>query len=115
GVRVRCDRERILQVFGNLLGNAIKFCEPGDVVTVGARAERGCVWFTVSDTGPGIAPHELAHVFEPYWSGEKYEKKGTGLGLFITKGIVDAHGGTIRVDSAPGAGATFTFTLPIVR
>ena len=115
GVALHVDRDRIAQAFGNLLGNAIKFCVPGDVITVRAARVNDAVRFDFADTGPGIAPPDLPHIFEPYWSGRGGRKKGTGLGLFITRAIVEAHGGTIVVDSQPGAGASFVVTLPIVN
>ena len=68
---------------------------------------------TVSDTGPGIPESDLPHIFEPYWSAKKHAKKGTGLGLYISKGIVEAHGGKLSVESTHGAGTTFRFTLPL--
>ena len=114
GVTLMCDRERIAQVFGNLVSNALKFCRPGDRIELSGRVDGSRVVFLVRDTGPGIAPDELPHIFEPYWSSAKrHAKQGTGLGLYICKGIVDAHGGTITVDSQPGSGATFTITLPL--
>jgi signal transduction histidine kinase len=113
--RLWCDRERILQVFGNLLGNAIKFCRSGDVITVRGRADDRAVRFDVADTGPGISENELPHIFEPYWSAKRHAKKGTGLGLYIAKGIVEAHDGHIWVESRQGEGATFSFTLPLAR
>jgi PAS domain S-box-containing protein len=112
-VTLHVDRDRIVQAFGNLLGNAIKFCAPGDVIAVRAERIQDGVRFTFADTGPGIAASDLPHIFEPYWSGRSGRKKGTGLGLFITRAIVEAHGGTIRVDSPPGGGASFAVTLPI--
>ncbi|UJR87041.1 sensor histidine kinase [Sandaracinus amylolyticus] len=112
-VAVRCDRERVLQVFSNLLGNAIKFCRRGETITVRAAVRDRELEITVADTGPGIAPAELPHVFDPYWSARRHARRGTGLGLYITKGIVDAHGGTIRADSTIGVGSSFTFTLPL--
>lgn len=112
-VALHVDRDRIAQAFGNLLGNAIKFCAPGDVITVRAERVDDAVRFTFADTGPGIAPADLPHIFEPYWSRRSGRKKGTGLGLFITQAIIAAHGGTIAVDSQPGAGASFVVTLPI--
>jgi signal transduction histidine kinase len=115
GVQLWCDLDRVLQVFANLLGNAVKFCKPGDRITVRARRERDHVQIEVSDTGPGMSEQELRHIFEPYWSAERHRKKGTGLGLFITKGIVEAHGGSISVRSAPGEGSTFRFMLPVAR
>ena len=110
---VLCDRDRVFQVFGNLLGNAVKFCSPGDVITVRSEVVAGAARFTISDTGPGIQESALAHVFEPYWSAEEHRKKGTGLGLYICKGIVEAHGGRLWVESKLGHGANFTFTLPL--
>jgi two-component system, sensor histidine kinase and response regulator len=110
---VACDRERILQVFSNLLGNAIKFCRHGDQIEVTLRSEDAQVRASVSDTGPGIASEDLPMVFDAYWSGAKNRRSGTGLGLYITKRIVDAHGGRIWIESEPGKGTTVHFTLPI--
>lgn len=116
GARICCDRERLLQVFANLLGNAIKFCGRGDRITVRAEVAASELRCAVSDTGPGMAEQELPHVFEPYWSAAgRYAKKGTGLGLFITKGIVEAHGGRIWVESEVGAGSNFWFALPLAQ
>jgi signal transduction histidine kinase len=70
----------------------------------------------VTDTGPGIAPEHLAHIFDCFWrASNEHAERGAGLGLAIAKGIVDAHGGHIAVDSAPGEGATFSFTIPLER
>jgi signal transduction histidine kinase/putative methionine-R-sulfoxide reductase with GAF domain len=113
-LHVRCDRERVLQVFSNLLGNSFKFCRPGDHVTLRAQRDGDQIRFEVADTGPGIPPEERRHIFEPYWSAERDGKKGTGLGLFITHGVVEAHGGRIWLESEPEQGTTFFFTLPIV-
>ena len=112
GIQLRVDRNRIVQAFANLLGNALKFCNPGDVVFFRAQRERERVRFEVTDSGPGIPAAELPHIFEPYWSG-RTRKKGTGLGLFITKAIIEAHGGEIAVASKVGKGSTFTIRLPI--
>ena len=111
-VRVSCDRTRVLQVFGNLLGNAVKFTPGGGALTVGARVQRGEVHLWVSDTGAGIPPEQLTSVFERYWQAKDATSRGTGLGLCIAKGIVEAHGGRIWAESVPGTGSTFTFTLP---
>ncbi|HYG69592.1 MAG TPA: HAMP domain-containing sensor histidine kinase, partial [Anaeromyxobacteraceae bacterium] len=111
-VVVDCDRERILQVLSNLVGNAVKFAGPGGRVFVAVAAGEHDVRFTVRDTGPGIRPDDLPHVFEPYWSAEGGRKLGTGLGLFIVRGLVEAHGGEAGVETEPGAGTTFWFTLP---
>jgi signal transduction histidine kinase len=113
GVAIQCDRERIGQVFGNLLSNAIKFCRPGDRIEITGSSDGARATFAVRDTGPGISADALPHLFEPYWSAKQHAKQGTGLGLYICKGIVEAHGGTITVASAPDAGATFTVTLPL--
>jgi PAS domain S-box-containing protein len=107
--RTLCDRDRLAQVLGNLMGNAVKFCRGGDEVKVAARVLDGYVEVSVADTGPGIAPDELAHVFDPYW---RRNGTGLGLGLYIAKGLVEAHGGRIDVHSELGKGSRFTFTLP---
>jgi PAS domain S-box-containing protein len=113
GVPLRADRDRLIQVFGNVLGNASKFCKPGDVVTVRCARDGDRVRFSIADTGPGIPRADFPRIFEPYWSGRAGKKTGTGLGLFITKAIVEAHGGKIGVDSEEGHGATFEITLPV--
>ncbi|HEU4629132.1 MAG TPA: hybrid sensor histidine kinase/response regulator [Gemmatimonadaceae bacterium] len=111
--KVRADRGRIAQLFGNLLGNAIKFTPTGGEVTVRAQVEDGMVRFTVVDSGPGIAPDDLPHLFDRYWQARDTADLGTGLGLFIARGIAEAHGGRIWAESTPGAGAAFHFTLPV--
>jgi two-component system sensor histidine kinase/response regulator len=110
---VSCDRERILQVFSNLLGNAIKFCRHGDRIEVVVRRVDDHVQASVSDTGPGIASEDLPMVFDAYWSGASNRRVGTGLGLYITKRIVEAHDGRIWIESEMGKGTTVHFTLPI--
>jgi PAS domain S-box-containing protein len=110
---VDADKGRLMQVLGNLLGNAIKFGRAGDRVDVGARVDHGTVCVSVRDTAPGIPPSALPFVFEPHWAGDA-PGKGTGLGLFIARRLVEAHGGTIGVESAPGSGSTFTFHLPVL-
>ncbi|MFL5351039.1 ATP-binding protein [Archangium sp.] len=112
GVQVKCDRTRVLQVLGNLLGNAVKFTPDGGQLTVGARVQQGEVRLWVRDTGSGIKPEALPHVFERYWQAKDAESRGTGLGLYIAKGIVEAHGGRIWAQSEWGQGSTFSFTLP---
>jgi signal transduction histidine kinase len=107
------DRDRVLQVFGNLIGNAIKFTPEGGRITVRADNEPHEVKFAVCDTGPGIPPEHLPHVFDRYWQAKSTRKLGTGLGLSIAKGIVEAHGGRIWVESELGKGAAFHFTLPL--
>lgn len=114
-VEVLCDRGRLVQILNNLVGNAIKFCRPGDQVTVSAEAREGHLLFAVADTGPGIPPEQAGRVFDAYAGARGSERGGTGLGLFITRGLVEAHGGRIWVESEPGAGTTFWFTLPVVE
>jgi signal transduction histidine kinase len=106
------DRERLLQVFENLIGNAIKFTAPGGRITVGTTARPREVVFSVADDGCGIAPDALPHVFEQFWQATRGGRRGAGLGLPIVKGIVEAHGGHIWVISTPGRGTTFYFSIP---
>jgi len=112
-VRIRCDRERIERVFTNLIGNALKFCRRGDAITVEGHVAEGQVVFSVADTGPGIPPDQAPHLFDRYWTSTQSGTKGTGLGLYICKGIVEAHGGTLGVESSVGHGTKFSFTLPL--
>jgi signal transduction histidine kinase/ActR/RegA family two-component response regulator len=111
---IEADEERVLQVLENLIGNALKFTPPGGVVTVGARRapEPGWVAFSVRDNGPGISPEHLPRVFDRFWQAQSSDRRGSGLGLAICKAIVEAHGGRIWVESEPGQGAIFLFTLP---
>ena len=111
---VRADPGRTLQVLGNLLANALKFTGKGGRVTLRVTPdEAGQVLFQVADTGPGIPPEGLAHLFDRFWQARKADRRGVGLGLAISKGIVEAHGGRIRAESAVGVGSTFSFTLPV--
>jgi PAS domain S-box-containing protein len=111
---VRADRDRILQVFSNLIGNALKFTPDGGEIEVRASPDGpGRVAFAVRDTGPGISPEQLLHVFDRFWQSNRTDPRGTGLGLSICKGIVECHGGEIGVDSTLGRGSTFRFTLPV--
>jgi signal transduction histidine kinase len=110
---VAADRERALQVFTNLIGNAIKFTPKGGEIRLMACFDNGEIKFTVADSGPGIPAEHLNHVFDRYWQAKSTAKLGTGLGLSIAKGIVEAHGGRIWAESPPGSGAHFNFTLPI--
>jgi signal transduction histidine kinase len=113
-MRAEADRARLMQLFQNLIGNAVKFCKPGDTVTVTSRTRGTHAQIEISDSGPGIAADDLPHIFDPYYSASrKHQKTGTGLGLYIAKGIVDAHGGQIRCNSEPGIGTTFNVTLPL--
>jgi len=112
GLRVRADAFRLSQVFGNLLGNAIKFTPEGGEVSYGARMEGSEIVFSVRDSGPGIPPEQIPHLFEHFWQARRNDKRGVGLGLTIAKGIIDAHGGRIWCESLPGTGSTFSFALP---
>ncbi len=114
-VRALCDYDRFLQVLSNLLGNGIKFCGAGDELTLSAKIEKDQLLMSVVDTGPGMDDEEVERVFELYWHGKGREHRGTGLGLFIARGIVEAHGGRLWVESRPGAGSTFFLTLPLAR
>jgi signal transduction histidine kinase len=109
---ISADRDRVLQVIGNLIGNALKYA-PGSQIDVSLDKRVDDAVFAVRDRGPGIAAAELPHVFDRYWQGRS-KRGGAGLGLAIAKGIVAAHGGEIAVDSAPGKGTEFSFTLPLV-
>ena len=110
---VAADRERVLQVFSNLGGNALKFTPEDGRVEIGVTVRDAVVEFGVRDTGPGIASEDLPHIFDRFWQVKKTARAGVGLGLAIAKGIIEAHGGGIRVESAPGRGSCFTFTLPV--
>ena len=108
------DRERVAQVLGNLVGNAIKFTPSGGCVSVAASALDGVLRVSVADTGPGIPAEHLPHVFDRFWQARSTRRAGAGLGLAIARGIVEAHGGEIGVESEVGRGTTFAFTLPVV-
>jgi len=110
---VAADRERLLQVFSNLGGNAIKFTPENGRIEIRATIRDTTVEFAVRDTGPGIAPEDLPHIFDRFWQARKVARGGVGLGLAIAKGIVESHGGVIRVESEPGGGSCFAFTLPV--
>ena len=111
---VWADRHRVLQVLDNLVGNAIKFTPKGGRITIAAVARAGEIVVSVADTGAGIPPDDLPHVFDRFWQAKRAEGRGAGLGLPICKGIVEAHGGRIWVDSTAEHGSTFSFTLPMV-
>ncbi|HEY8521108.1 MAG TPA: GAF domain-containing protein [Gammaproteobacteria bacterium] len=108
---VLADRGRIMQVLTNLLGNALKFVPAEGTITVTADRWGDGVRVAVADTGMGIAPEHLPRVFERFWRGDRRKERGAGLGLAVAKGIVEAHGGWIGVESSPGQGSTFYFTL----
>lgn len=109
---VSCDRDRVLRVLTNLLGNAIKFTPEGGSVSLVCRSATEGVEITVSDTGPGIAPDMLPRIFERFWKGRDSDRGGAGLGLYISRGFVEAHGGRLWAESEPGRGSRFRFVLP---
>lgn len=111
--RVRADRDRVIQVLCNLVGNAVKFGPAGSDVTLGVECAKDGVVFSVADRGPGIPPEDVTHLFDPYWQAKQNRGEGSGLGLAIARGIVEAHGGRIWVESEPGNGSKFAFTLPL--
>jgi signal transduction histidine kinase len=107
------DADRVLQVLSNLLGNAIKFTPAGGTISLVASAAGDELRFAVRDTGPGIPREQLPHLFGRFWQASDADRRGIGLGLSIARGLVEAHGGRIWVESSPGDGATFSFTLPL--
>jgi PAS domain S-box-containing protein len=113
---VLCDRGRVLQVLSNLVGNAIKFTPAGGRIAIAAVPGPGEVRVSVIDTGPGIDAAELERIFDRYYQVERTTPGvGSGLGLFISKAIVEAHGGRLEVESEVGRGSRFTFTLPVAE
>jgi len=114
--RVKADDARIVQALGNLLRNAIKFTPRGGRITTSVTPVAGGVSFAVTDTGPGIPAEHLTRIFDRYWqSSTGARTRGSGLGLSIAKGIVEAHGGTISVQSELGAGTTVSFVIPAIK
>jgi len=111
-IALRVDPLRVSQIVGNLIGNALKFTPERGHVTFRAAPNGSLVVFEVADSGPGIPPAHLEHLFERFWQARQKDLRGVGLGLPIAKGLVEAHGGTLSVRSTLGAGTTFSFTLP---
>ncbi len=118
-VQISADRDRIKQVFLNLISNAIQYTPSGSTVDVSMKRTDHMVKVTVSDNGPGISPEDLPHIFDRFYRGEKSRQRsnttGAGLGLSIARYIVLKHGGTIEASSQEGKGTTFTVTLPILE
>ncbi len=110
---LRCDRDRLVQVLFNLVGNALKFTPPDGEVVVAAKLAGDCAVVSVRDNGPGIARELVPRLFQRYVQDRRTARRGRGLGLYICRGIVLAHGGTIWVDTAVGRGSTFFFTVPL--
>lgn len=113
-VELDCDRDRVLQVLGNLIGNALKYSGRG-AITVKAERAGDDVVFSVADQGEGIAAADLPRVFDRYWRAGDLDRPGSGLGLSIVKGLVQAHGGRVWAESEPGRGSTFWFSIPGAR
>lgn len=111
-MRARYDRERILQVLANLIGNAIKFTERGGRIDVSVTDRGDQICFKVADTGRGIPADKLERIFERFSQGPGADRTGLGLGLYISKRIVEAHGGRLWVESRFGEGSIFEFSLP---
>lgn len=109
---VHADPVRLERILANLLGNALKYSGPGVPVVVSAALQGDEVRVTVADGGPGIDPADLPRVFERFFQGRGVSREGLGLGLYIARTLVEAHGGHIDVESSPGRGAAFNFTLP---
>jgi two-component system sensor histidine kinase ResE len=110
------DEDRINEVLGNLLSNAFKFTDRGGTVELAVEGVDNEVTITVRDSGAGIPPEQLPHIFEKFYQANNQAQsasRGTGLGLAIAREIVEAHGGTISVASSQGVGTTFTITLPV--
>ncbi len=112
---VEADEERLLEVLENLVGNAIKFTSRGGSIVVGAARRDKEILFWVKDSGSGIAADELPHIFDRFWQAKKTQRRGTGLGLTICKGIVESHGGRIWAESALNQGTTMFFAIPIAH
>jgi PAS domain S-box-containing protein len=110
---VQADRHRLQQVLSNLLGNAVRFTPHGGEIVLTAERHDDCVRVGVRDTGPGVSAEDVPRLFERYWQAPRLLRAGSGLGLFIAKGIIGAHGGEIGVDSEIGKGSEFWFTVPI--
>jgi signal transduction histidine kinase len=109
---VLADDGRVLQVISNLVGNAVKFTPAPGAVHLAAHVDGDECRIEVRDTGPGIPPDQLPHLFGAFWQARHADRRGLGLGLAIARGIVEAHGGRIWVESEVGRGTTFTFSLP---
>jgi K+-sensing histidine kinase KdpD len=114
GLEFLCDHAQMLRVLGNLLSNAVKFSPRGRTVVVEASCARAFITFAVTDFGPGISEENRAHLFQRHWQAPATAHQGSGLGLYISRGIVSAHDGKIELESRPGEGACFTVFLPII-
>ena len=108
------DRDRLGQVLDNLLSNAVKYSRPGGEIVVRVEPNGSEAWVRVVDEGEGIPPETLPRLFERYYRADRSDPKvGLGLGLYIARMLVEAHGGRIWAESTPGQGSTFTIALPV--
>ena len=110
---VQADEERVLQLIDNLVGNALKFTPNGGRVSIGGFIDTNELRVTVADTGPGIPEEQRARLFDRFWQARGADRRGLGLGLPIAKGIAEAHGGRLWVESTMGSGSTFHFAMPL--
>jgi signal transduction histidine kinase len=113
GTVVQADEERMLQLIDNLVGNALKFTPSGGRVSIAGYVDDGELRIAVADTGPGIAEEQRSRLFDRFWQARGNDRRGLGLGLAIAKGIAEAHGGRLWVDSTVGEGSTFQFAIPL--
>lgn len=111
-LKISADPERLFQVLSNLIGNAIKFTPAQGKIGVVAMSDGQQIVFSVRDSGRGISPEQLPHIFERYWTAKEHNASGTGLGLYISQGIIKAHGGQLLAESKLGEGSEFRFTVP---
>jgi signal transduction histidine kinase len=109
------DYDRVLQVLTNLIGNAMKFTKAGGCIALRLAPIKGGIQVTVSDTGCGIAAEHIETIFERFSQAAQADRRGLGLGLYISRCIIEAHGGKIWAESEPGKGSSFHFTLPSPR
>jgi signal transduction histidine kinase len=112
---VQADEERVLQLIDNLVGNALKFTPKGGQVSIGGFIDTNELRVTVTDSGPGIPEEQRARLFERFWQARSADRRGLGLGLPIAKGIAEAHGGRLWVESTVGSGSSFHFAMPLAR
>ena len=115
---VLADERRLEQILANLLRNAICHTPPGGIVAAATRADSGSLVIEVRDTGEGIAPHDLAHIWERFYRGENNlalagDSGGAGLGLALVKELTEAMGGSVAAESTPGQGSCFSVRLPV--
>ena len=111
-LQIHADPERLFQVLSNLISNAIKFTPADGKIVVAAMSNGDDIVFSVRDSGKGIPAEQLPHIFDRYWTAKEGNASGTGLGLYISQGIIKAHGGQLLAESTPGEGSEFRFTVP---